>query len=142
MIARTFEEVGKEPIDFQSFNHIISGFVCYLIVFFITNIFFNPINIWVRGWICFIALFCGIMWEIIENVGMPEAFFRIWGLDSLENSLMDIFFDFIGVIIACILSFFGWEVMLISGFIIILVLVFLMYIFMKLTKPNNSKNGK
>lgn len=140
MIARTFEEVGKEPIDFQSFNHIISGFVCYLVIYFIATIFFNLDDIW--GWICFIALLCGIMWEVIENIGMPEAFFRIWGLDSLENSLMDIVFDAIGVIICCILSFFSWEVMLIGGFIIILVLVFLMYIFMKLTKTNNSENGK
>lgn len=140
MIARTFEEVGKEPIDFQSFNHIISGFVCYLTIYFIATIFFYPIDVW--GWICFIALFCGIMWEVIENVGIPNAFFRIWGLDSLENSLMDIVFDFIGIIIACFLSFFNWEIMLIGGFIIMLVLVFLMYIFMKLTKPNNSENGK
>lgn len=140
MITKTFEEVGKKPIDFQSFNHIISGFVCYLIIYLIATIFFNLVDIW--GWVCFIALFCGIMWEIVENIGMPEAFFRIWGLDSLENSLMDIFFDAIGVIIACFLSFFGWEIMLIGGFIIMLVLVFLMYICMKLTKPNTSENEK
>ena len=139
MIAKTFEEVGKEPIDFQSFNHIIFGYVAYLVIYLISTFFFKLVDVW--GWISFIALFLGVMWEVVENIGIPDAFFRIWGLDSLENSLMDIVFDAVGVIIGCILSFFDWIVMLIGGFITMLVLVFLMYIGMKLTQPN-VENGK
>jgi len=140
MIAKTFEEVGKEPIDFQSFNHIIFGFVSYLIVFLITRIFNLEVEqTW--GWICFISLFIGVMWEVIENIGVPDAFFRIWGADSLENSLMDIVFNTVGIIIACVISFSNWETMLIAGFITMLVLVFMMYIFMKLTQPY-VENGK
>lgn len=139
MLAKTFEEVGKEPIDFQSFNHIIFGFVAYLVVFLIANIFFKLFKVW--GWICFISLFLGVMWEVLENIILTDAFFRIWGVDSLENSLMDIVFDAIGVIMACFLSFFSWEIMLIGGFIMMLVLIFLMYIFMKLTQ-SNVENGK
>lgn len=139
MLAKTFEEVGKEPIDFQSFNHIIFGFVAYLVVFLITTFFFKLVQIW--GWICFISLFLGVMWEVLENIVLTDAFFRIWGVDSLENSLMDIVFDAIGIIIACFLSFFSWEIMLIGGFITMIILVFLMYIGMKLTQ-SNVENGK
>ena len=138
MIAKTFEEVGKEPIDFQSFNHIILGFVSYLVVFFIATLLLKFSEVY--GWICFISLFLGVMWEVLENIIMPEAPFRIWGLDSIENSLMDIVFDFIGIIIGCILSFFCWEIILIGGFITTLFLVFLMYVFMKLTQHKKTEN--
>lgn len=140
MIAKTFEEVGKKPIDFQSLNHVIFGYVCYLVIFLISTYFFKLTEIW--GWLCFIALFLGIMWEVFENIGVPDAFFRVWGLDSLENSLMDIVFDAIGIILGCITSFFSWEVMIIAGFILILVLVFLMYIGMKLTQPKVDYGSK
>lgn len=132
IVASNFEEVGKCSIDFQSFNHIIFGFVAYLVIFLLSSTFFNLFRVW--GWICFISLLIGVMWEVLENILLTNAFFRIWGVDSLENSLMDIVFDVIGIIMACILSFFSWEVMLVVGFVITLILVFLMYVGMKLTQ--------
>lgn len=137
-IAKTFEEVGKKPIDFQSFNHIIMGYISYLLCFFIISFFFNFEIIVVWGWSCFIGLFSGVMWEIIENIGFPNAFFRIWGLDSLENSLMDIFFDAIGVMIGFTLSWFNWEVILVVGFVMMVILIFAMYVLMKLTQPKDT----
>jgi len=141
-IAKTFEEVGKKPIDFQSFNHIVFGFIAYLITFFIISFLFNWDLIIIWGWSCFISLTAGVMWEVIENLGFPNAFFRIWGLDSLENSLMDIVFDFIGVIIGFALSWFEWQAILVAGFILMVILMFTMYVLMKLTQPNNNNGAK
>lgn len=140
MIARTFKEVGKKPIDFQSFNHIMFGFIAYLLLFSITKLISEHIiflDLLARfGWSCFLALGAGAGWELIENLGFPDAFFRIWGLDSLENSLMDIFFDLVGIIIAFFLSIFdNWNILLVSGFSMMVILVFAMYVLMKLTQP-------
>lgn len=135
-IAKTFDEVGKSAIDFHSFNHIIFGYVAYLLVYIIGGIFFS-INI--RGYYIAISITLGIIWEVFENIGYPNAFFRIWGKDSLENSLMDIVFDVIGVMIGFALSIFDdLEIMVIGGFIVVLILVFLMYLGIKLTQNKST----
>jgi hypothetical protein len=136
-VARNFDEVGKSPVDFQSLNHIIQGYVAYLVAFIIANMFFTY-HPDLRGYCLAVAMFGGILWEVIENILWTEAFFRIWGKDTIANSLMDIIFDIIGAVISLVLSYFDVETMFVAGFCILLFLIFMMYLGMKLTQNRKT----
>ena len=130
-IGRTVEEVGKTAIDFQSINHIIFGLASYVIIHFISIFILG--NADMRGWICLFSLLIAVLWEVYENVVSPEAFFRVWGMDSVENSLMDIVFGGIGIIIGFTISFLPLDEILFDVFIIMLMLIFTMVLYMKIT---------
>ena len=133
-IGRTVKEVGKNAIDFQTINHITFGFASYLIIYLLFNMLLD------NTMMCLISLIIAIMWEVYENVISPEAWFRVWGMDSVENSLMDIVFGGVGIIIGYLTCFLEGEDLLLMSFVILITLVFSMVICMKITHANSGKD--
>jgi len=130
-VAKTIAEVGKAPIDFQSFNHVICGYVSFLLLY-LCNYYFLPF-LDGRGYILAISIFSAVFWEVLENVLWTNAFFRVWGMDSIENSLADIVFNTIGACMCFCVSFTGDMIFPIS-IIVIVSLVWCMYVCLRFTK--------
>ena len=93
MIARRKIDVGKSAIDFYSPNHLIFGYMVYFLLHFLMLPFLK------NYWILIISIMGATVWEALENSVWKNCKWRIYGIDSLENTYADILFGNIGSII-------------------------------------------
>jgi hypothetical protein len=125
-IAKKQDELSKIPIDFYSVGHIVLGQIAHTtstsICLLITgNLFFSIVVGIVAG------LFISLFWEVFENMYLYKTNFKNFFTpeqnrqkDTLENSLFDQLFAFIGVCISAVLFSVGRFDVVFYGNLIIL----------------------
>lgn len=127
LIAKTKDDVGKAAIDVFSFSHLIFGYLLYPILHSI-------IFILVRAYLDFTCLLgivlMSLFWEAIENTLLYRKGIKFGNRrDSLKNSLMDIYFFSSGGVISMYNLTHGLIYFLISTFIFLNSLLFLIMVY-------------
>lgn len=106
-IANCKEDVSKKPIDFYSIGHILFGYISFLVSLSICVLLqtINPIEYALVSTQCI-----AVMWEIFENNILIKTKYKFGKCkDSLENSLFDIIFVFLGGVAGAILCYNGFD---------------------------------
>lgn len=123
------EDVGKIPLDFYSFGHLLYGYSVNLIIFFILG--FLGINGYFLGMGFVASLWASVIWEVIENFTIRK---RRYGVDSLSNSLTDVLLTMAGATISHWWSFAELGLYLGLSITWILLMIVLYQLFGKITR--------
>ena len=138
ILARRAEHVGISPIDFFSLGHLFMGYITFLGFYGTFSLFFGtPLNFfYLLG-----NIFVAIIWESVENLILYELKFKFaHRRDSVINSLMDIFFFFIGGIIAMSIVLLELSLFFLGTMLFLLSSLILLDLYaLKILKPEIAK---
>jgi len=138
IIAKRAEHVGISPIDFFSLGHLFMGYITFLGFYGTFSLFFGtPLNFfYLLG-----NIFVAIIWESVENLILYELKFKFaHRRDSVINSLMDIFFFFIGGIIAMSIVLLELSLFFLGTMLFLLSSLILLDLYaLKILKPEIAK---
>jgi len=97
IIGTCRNDIDRTPIDYFSIGHVIFGYISYLVCFLIT--FFAEIDSY-KAYSLVATIIIGLGWELIENTFLVKTKLKYeHRTDTIQNSLFDIIFVFIGGII-------------------------------------------
>lgn len=103
MIGRTKNEVNQCAVDFYSIGHVLFGYLTFFLSYFILS---HIGIIETRLYSIIAVLLVALLWELVENIMLSNTRFKFnCSKDSVENSLFDIVFCFIGGVLGEIFSF-------------------------------------
>jgi len=138
ILARRAEHVGISPIDFFSLGHLFMGYITFLGFYGTFSLFFGiPLNFfYLLG-----NIFVAIIWESVENFILYELKFKFaHRRDSIINSLMDIFFFFIGGIMAMLIVLLELSLFFLGTLLFLLSSLILLDLYaLKILKPEIAK---
>ena len=127
LIAKTKDDVGKAAIDVFSFSHLIFGYLLYPILH---SIIYISVRVY-SNFVCLLGtVLMSLFWEAIENSLLYRKGIKFGNRrDSLKNSLMDIYFFSSGGVISMYNLTHGLIYFLISTFLFLNSLLFLIMVY-------------
>lgn len=148
-VAQDISQVGVSPLDSYSIGHVAMGVMAWLIISLGYSIYqYYGLPPLFELWVVFLlTLLFAVVWELFENVILFKAGLKFESRrDSILNSIWDILFVVLGVVIFWIFWYFYVEVAknagrwyYLIGFITFTLLVIIFIFSLKFIKKTSEK---